>query len=93
MGVVATSIESTVQSLEREALEMADIGTGDLLEAGFANGKIVIPKSRVDRHLAEGLRDARRGKTHGPYATAAAAIRALERRARRLAKQRRSSEH
>jgi hypothetical protein len=59
----------------------------------FANGKIVIPKNRVDRHLAEGLRDARKGKTHGPYATVAAAIRALERRARRPAKQRRSSEH
>jgi len=72
-------------------MEMAHIGTGDLLEAGFANGKIVIPKNRVDRHLAEGLRDAREGKTHGPYATVA--IRALERRARRPAKQRRSSEH
>jgi hypothetical protein len=55
---------------------------GDLLEASFENGKIVFtPKTVIDRHLSEGMEDIARGRTHGPYASAAEAISALERRA------------
>lgn len=50
-------------------------------------GKITFtPKTIVDRHLAEGLEDARKGRTHGHYATADAAIAALESRAKRHVK-------
>jgi AbrB family looped-hinge helix DNA binding protein len=57
---------------------------GDILEVGVENGKITFtPKSLVDRHLAEGLEDARKGRTHGPYGSAAEAVAALETRARR----------
>ena len=38
------------------------------------------------RPLAEGLEDIRKGRTHGPYATAEAAIKALDARAKRPAK-------
>ncbi|MBV8818693.1 MAG: AbrB/MazE/SpoVT family DNA-binding domain-containing protein [Acidobacteriaceae bacterium] len=70
--------------------ELARIEVGDLLEAGVENGKIVFtPKSLVDRHIAEGLEDVRKGRTHGPYATAAEAVTALERRAKRRVKKRR----
>ena len=63
---------------------------GDLLEASFDSGKIIFtPKTVVDRLLAEGLQDAAQGRTHGPYSTAAAAISALERRAKRRKKNRR----
>lgn len=55
------------------------------------NGKITFtPKSLLDRHLAEGLEDARKGRTHGPYASADAAIAALDARAKRQAKKRRT---
>lgn len=54
---------------------------GDLLEASFENGKITFtPKTMIDRHLAEGIEDIARGRTHGPYASATEAISALERR-------------
>ncbi|HEY4904667.1 MAG TPA: AbrB/MazE/SpoVT family DNA-binding domain-containing protein [Candidatus Sulfotelmatobacter sp.] len=54
---------------------------GDLLEADYENGKITLtPKTVIDRHLAEGLKDLADGRTHGPYSSAAAAISALERR-------------
>jgi AbrB family looped-hinge helix DNA binding protein len=54
---------------------------GDLLEASFENGKITFtPKTVIDRHLAEGLEDIARGRTHGPYESAAEAIYALERK-------------
>ena len=70
--------------------ELAHIAIGDLLEAGVEDGKIVFtPKSLVDRHIAEGLEDARQGRTHGPYETAGAAISALDGRAKPHAKKRR----
>ncbi|MEO8658952.1 MAG: AbrB/MazE/SpoVT family DNA-binding domain-containing protein [Bryobacteraceae bacterium] len=70
--------------------ELARVEIGDLLEAGVENGKIVFtPKSLVDRHIAEGLEDARAGRTHGPYSRAADAIAALESRAKRPVKKRR----
>jgi AbrB family looped-hinge helix DNA binding protein len=57
---------------------------GDLLEASFENGKITFtPKTVIDRHLAEGMGDLTRGRTHGPYESASEAISALESRARR----------
>ncbi len=67
--------------------EQAKLDIGDILEARIENGKITFtPKSLIDRHLAEGLEDAKRGRTHGPYATAEAAIKALESRAKRYVK-------
>ena len=62
---------------------------GDFLEAGVENGKITFtPKSLIDRHLAEGLEDAKQGRTHGPYNSADEAIAALDARARRHLKKR-----
>ena len=69
--------------------QQAHIVVGDLLEAGVENGKITFtPKSLIDRHLAEGLEDARKGRTHGPYGSADEAIAALEARAKRHVKNR-----
>ena len=70
--------------------EQMHIEIGDILEAGVEVGKIIFtPKSLVDRHLAEGLEDARRGRTHGPYGSATEAVAALEARARRRGQKRR----
>ena len=67
--------------------EQVNIEIGDVLEAGVQDGKITFtPKSLIDRHLAEGLEDIRKGRTHGPYATAEAAIKALDARAKRFVK-------
>jgi AbrB family looped-hinge helix DNA binding protein len=67
--------------------EQVPVEIGDILEASVQGGKITFtPKSLVDRHLAEGLEDIRKGRTHGPYETAAAAIQALDARAKRIVK-------
>ena len=67
--------------------EQMRVEIGDVLEAGVENGKITFtPKSLIDRHLAEGLEDLRKGRTHGPYATSAQAIAALEARAKTFKK-------
>jgi AbrB family looped-hinge helix DNA binding protein len=69
--------------IPRSIRQRVRLDIGDLLEASFENGKITFtPKTVIDRHLAEGLDDLARGRTHGPYESAAEAISALERRTR-----------
>lgn len=75
--------------IPRHVRNQVHIEIGDVLEAAVENGKITFtPKSVIDRHLAEGLADAKSGRTHGPYASAHEAIRALEVRAKRYATKR-----
>ena len=75
--------------IPRQIREQVSIGIGDLLEAGVEDGKITFtPKSLVDRRLLEALGDLKHGRTHGPYANATEAIRALEVRAERHTKKR-----
>jgi bifunctional DNA-binding transcriptional regulator/antitoxin component of YhaV-PrlF toxin-antitoxin module len=58
------------------------LGVGDLLEAKVEKGKITLtPKSLIDRDIAEGLEDFRRGRFIGPFKTAREGIRALRRAA------------
>ena len=76
--------------IPRAIREQAGVGIGDLLEAKVEKGKITFaPKSVLDRHLAEGLEDLKKGRTHGPYKSAKEAIAALDARARKHAKRRR----
>lgn len=73
--------------IPRTIRERAHLGVGDLLEAGIENGKITfMPKSVIDRRLAEGLKDLAEGRTHGPYKTVEEAIAALEARTARKAR-------
>lgn len=88
MDIVAVKTKFQIV-IPRHVREQIRVEIGDLLEAGVENGKITLtPKSLIDRHLAEGLEDARQGRTHGPYANAKDAVRALEMRAKRHAKKR-----
>ena len=75
--------------IPRAIREQAGVGVGDLLEARVEKGKITFaPKSVLDRHLAEGLEDLKRGRTYGPYKSAKDAIAALEVRAKKRTKRR-----
>ena len=48
--------------IPRAIREQAGVGIGDLLEAKVEKGKITFaPKSVLDRHLAEGLEDLKKG--------------------------------
>ena len=60
------------------------VEVGDLLEAKAERGKVTfIPKSAIDREIAEGLDDIRKGRTHGPFETAEDMIRFLHRSAKK----------
>jgi AbrB family looped-hinge helix DNA binding protein len=50
--------------------DQVDINVGDILEARVECGKITFsPKSVVDRAIAEGLEDIRKGRVMGPFDT------------------------
>jgi len=67
--------------------EQVGVTIGDLLEATAVNGKIVFePKSIVDRGIAEGLEDIRKGRVYGPYRTTAEAMKAFRDRTAALSK-------
>jgi len=56
---------------------------GDYLEIEVQDNRIILtPKQLVDRRLAEAEEDVRKGRVHGPYSTAAGAVKALRRRRR-----------
>ncbi len=63
--------------------QKARLMVGDVLEAKV-QGKVITltPKNIIDREIALGLEDFRRGRFIGPFRTAGAAIRALRRAAK-----------
>lgn len=73
--------------IPQQVREQVGVTVGDVLEARAVNGKIVFePKSIVDRGIAEGLEDIRKGRVYGPYRSAAAAMKAFQDRTAALSK-------
>jgi len=72
--------------------QKAGVAVGDLLEAQVEGKKITLtPKAVVDRaflekRLAEGLEDLKKGRVYGPFSSAKEAIRSLHREAKKLRK-------
>lgn len=57
----------------------AGLSDGDLLEAKLERGKIIlIPKSVVDRQIAESVEDYRKGRFYGPFDSAGEMIVSLK---------------
>ena len=64
--------------------ELVGVQVGDVLEARAEKGRIVFtPKSIVDRAIAEGLDDLKRGRVHGPFASANEMLAALRGKGRK----------
>ena len=64
--------------------ELVGVQVGDLLEAEVDRGKIVFtPKSIVDRAIAEGLDDIRKGRVYGPFTSAGEMLAALKGKGRK----------
>jgi AbrB family looped-hinge helix DNA binding protein len=56
--------------IPRSVRDQIGIHIGDLLEARVERGKVTFsPKSVVDRAIAEGLEDIRKGRVKGPFDT------------------------
>jgi len=56
---------------------------GDYLDVELQDNRLVLtPKVLIEKRLAEGLEDLKKGRTLGPFKTAKEAMRALRRRTR-----------
>lgn len=77
---VKTKYQVTLPNAVRRQVR---VSIGDLLEAKVERGKITLtPKSLIDREIAEGLQDFRRGRFIGPFKSAKEGILALRRAAK-----------
>jgi len=69
--------------IPQKVREQIGLNVGDMLEAKIERGKITFtPQSAVDKGIAEGLEDIRKGRFYGPYDSAAEAMKAFEARSR-----------
>jgi AbrB family looped-hinge helix DNA binding protein len=65
--------------IPRSVRDQIGIHIGDLLEARVERGKVTFsPKSVVDRAIAEGLEDIRKGRVKGPFDTVDAMLASLK---------------
>ena len=79
----ATSLPELTVDISAVRMGLADLAVGDLLEAEVKGKNITLtPKSIIDREIALGLADFKRGRFLGPFRTAKAAVRALRRAAK-----------
>ena len=70
--------------IPRRVREQIGVAVGDILEAKVERGKITLtPKLVVDRAIAEGLGDVRKGRVRGPFNTVEEMIDSLKGRKRR----------
>ena len=69
--------------IPRAVRERIGVAVGDILEAKAERGRITLtPKSLVDRAIAEGLEDVRKGRVRGPFDTVDQMIDSLKGRKR-----------
>jgi bifunctional DNA-binding transcriptional regulator/antitoxin component of YhaV-PrlF toxin-antitoxin module len=69
--------------IPQKVREQIGLNIGDVLEAKIERGKITFtPQSAVDKGIAEGLEDIRKGRVYGPYDSAADAMKAFAVRTR-----------
>ena len=70
--------------------KQAGIEIGDILEAKVEKGKItLVPKSAIDKRLAEALADIKAGRTYGPFETVEEMIESLHRNSKKLRRRKR----
>lgn len=79
-------------TLPASVRQKVGVGVGDLLEAQVRGKKItltpkvVVDRELIERRLAEGLEDLKKGRVFGPFSTAKETIRSLHREAKKRKK-------
>ena len=70
-------------AIPKKLHDQLGLSPGDYLEIEVRGTQIILtPKEFVDKRLAEAEEDIQNGRVHGPYSTAAEAVKGLRRRAR-----------
>jgi bifunctional DNA-binding transcriptional regulator/antitoxin component of YhaV-PrlF toxin-antitoxin module len=77
--------------LPRSIYEQMDLSAGDVLEARVKGGKITLSrKTAMERAVAEGLEDVRKGRVYGPFDAVDQMLSSLKGKPRKSAKPRRT---
>jgi AbrB family looped-hinge helix DNA binding protein len=70
-------------AIPKELHDQLGLSPGDYLEVEVRGNRLILtPKQLVDKRLAKADSDIRKGRVHGPYASARAAVRTLRRKPR-----------
>lgn len=68
-------------AIPKKIHDQLGLSPGDYLEVEVRNNQLILtPKELVDKRLEEAHEDIRKGRVHGPYNSAAQAVKALRRR-------------
>jgi len=82
MAVITVKDKNAVL-IPASVMRKVHIKVGDRLAANVEHGKITLtPKSPVQEGIEQGLGDIKSGRVYGPYASASAAKKAFDERAR-----------
>jgi AbrB family looped-hinge helix DNA binding protein len=82
MGAVKVGVSRQI-AIPKKVHDQLGLSPGDYLEVEVRDRRIILtPKELVDKRLADADEDIRKGRVHGPYRSAAAAVKALRRRAK-----------
>ncbi len=77
MAAVKVGLSRQV-AIPKKLHDQLGLSPGDYLEVEVRNNRLILtPKTLIEKRLAEGLDDLRRGRTYGPFASAPALIRSL----------------
>ena len=81
---VKTKFQVTLPTALRRKI---GVRVGDILEAKIEGKKIsFMPKSLIDKHLAEALEDMKHGRVYGPFSSVDELMESLDRNASRLSR-------
>ena len=74
-------------AIPKKLHDQLGLSPGDYLEVEVRNNRLILtPETLIEKRLAEGLDDLRRGRTYGPFASAPALIRSLHHEAKKRKK-------
>jgi AbrB family looped-hinge helix DNA binding protein len=82
MSAVKVGVSRQV-AIPKKLHDQLGLRPGDYLEVEVRDNRLILtPKALVEKRLAEGIEDIKKGRVLGPFKTAKEAIRALRARAR-----------
>lgn len=82
MPAVKVGISRQV-AIPKKIHDQLGLSPGDYLDVQVRGNQLILtPKELVDKRLDEAEEDIRKGRVHGPYTSAARAVKALRRRGR-----------
>ena len=74
-------------AIPKKLHDQLGLAPGDYLEIEVRDNRLILtPKTLIEKRLAEGLDDLKRGRTYGPFSSPSALIRSLHHEARQRKK-------